>query len=327
LSETTRADEGQDLARVAELWGRTAAARVETPLRGWLDSPIVLSEYVQPKQTGSATKNWLVGLVERLGIPRTGRWLSLGCGSAGTEIFASEAGLFSSLHALDASEQALVEARRAAAARGVENLSFARTDLNHVSLPSSTFDVAMMCMSLHHVKNLGGTLSAVRRALKPGGFLFLNEFVGPRQFQFTDLQLGIVRELLALLPERLRIDCTTGLPKTEYVRMPVEHWNVADPSEAIRSDEIVEQVGRLFETILRADYGGTILGLLLEHIVHNFRAEDEGDVSTIRLLARTEDLLIRHGVLASDYTLIAARKRPGWSHRVRSVLTRRDPAG
>jgi ubiquinone/menaquinone biosynthesis C-methylase UbiE len=327
LSESNRGDEGQDLARVAELWGRTATARVETPLRGWLDSPIVLAEYVQPKQTGSATKNWLVGLVERLGIPRTGRWLSLGCGSAGTEIFASQAGLFTSLHALDASDQALVEARRAAAAGGVENLTFARTDLNHVSLPSNAFDVAMMCMSLHHVKNLRGTLSAVRRALKPGGFLLLNEFVGPRQFQFTDLQLGIVRELISILPERLRIDCTTGRSKTEYVRMPVEHWNVADPSEAIRSDEIVEQVGRRFEIVLRADYGGTILGLLLEHIVHNFRPEDPADVSTIRLLARTEDLLIRNGVLTSDYTLIAARKRPGWRNRLRSALSGRDHAG
>ena len=139
--------------------------------------------------------------------------------------------------------------------------------------------------------------------------MLLNEFVGARQFQFPETQVEAVRTLLAALPEAYRKDSTTGFPKTEYVRMPLAHWAVADPSEAVRSDLILPEVERLFEIVVRADYGGTILHLLLEHIIHNFDPLDEKDAALVRVLAAAEALLIDSGVLASDFTAIAARPR------------------
>jgi SAM-dependent methyltransferase len=295
--------------RVFELWGRVAAERSDHAIRGWADSPVVCRFVLGPRMSGSG-RHWLVGLAEELGLPRGGRWLSLGCGAAGTEIMAAGEGLFASLLGLDGSETALEEGRKAALVRGAAGLELARADLDALRLPAAEFDVALMNMSLHHVKNLEGTLGAVEQALKPGGVLVVNEFVGPSQFQFTDVQLAIANEVLALLPDRWRMDVTTGKPKTRYVRQPRAHWNVVDPSEAVRSDEIVGQLEARFEVLLRRDYGGTILHLALEHIVHNFDAGDERDVAAIRLLALLEDLLIRHGVLESDFTLMALRKAP-----------------
>src|SRR5262249_21258986 len=83
---------------------------------------------------------------------------------------------------------------------------------------------------------------------------------------------------------------------------------VADPSEAIRSDIIVGEIEKRFRVIARVDYGGTILNLLLEHIAHNFNREDENDVAILRLLAKAEDLLIRHEILPSDFTVMAMQK-------------------
>lgn len=299
-----------DLDRVAERWDTTVRERAANPLQGWLDSPIVLETYVQPKISGSPHVNWLVGLVGRLGIPKTGRWLSLGCGSAGQEIFAAKMGLFASLVALDASPASLEQARQAAAAQGVANIEFGSVDLSRLRLSSRAYDVVLMNMSLHHVKGLGNVLGQVYRSLRPEGLFLINEFVGPRQFQFTDIQLSIVRELLAAMPPRWRMDSATGVVKSEYVRLPVEHWNVADPSEAIRSDRIVPEIEKRFETVERIDYGGTILNLLLEHIVHNFDPADEKDVAVIRLLGTFEEALIRSGVIPSDFTVMAAKKRP-----------------
>jgi len=236
--------------------------------------------------------------------------LSLGCGAAGTEIFAASLGLFASLLGLDGSEQALAEGRKAARDRNAHGLEFALADLNALALPADEFDVALMNMSLHHVKNLEGTLTAVEQAMKPGGIFVVNEFVGPSQFQFTDLQVAIAGAILDLLPERWRLDLTTGKVKTRYARHPRSHWNTVDPSEAIRSDEIVGLLEARFETLVRRDYGGTILHLALEHIVHNFDQDDERDVTTVRLMALLEDLLIRHGVMESDFTLMALRKAP-----------------
>jgi ubiquinone/menaquinone biosynthesis C-methylase UbiE len=293
----------------ADLWDRTAQKRISEPLQGWLDSPIVLEAYVQPRFTGNAKTNWLAGMVERLEVPKSGRWLSLGCGAAGQEIAASKWGLFAKMLALDNSPRSLELARQAALEQRVKNIDFEKADLDHISLPVSRFDVVLMNMSLHHVRGLRPLLQQVRRSLKPGGLLLANEFIGPRQFQFSDRQLRIVADLLSPLPVEWRRDSATGTLKTQYVRMPVEHWNAADPSEAIRSDRIVAEVTGQFRIIDRLDYGGTILNLLLEHIVHNFDAKDNKDVGVIRLLAKFEEILIREDVLTSDFSVIAARTR------------------
>jgi ubiquinone/menaquinone biosynthesis C-methylase UbiE len=297
-----------ELETVAALWDKTARERVTQSVAGWLDSPIVIENCVQAR-LGDPKKHWLIGLTEKARVPRGGRWLSLGCGAAGQEIFASQQGLFESVLALDASPASLEEGRRSAAAQGVSNIEFGGVDLNSAVLPVRAFDVVLMTMSLHHVKNVGPLLSQIRRTLRPGGFLLFNEFVGPRQFQFSDRQLAAVRELLAVLPPAMRKNLHTAETKSEYVRMPVEHWNVADPSEAIRSDRILPEVRRKFRIVEQIDYGGPVLHLLLEFIIHNFRPDDEKDVALVRLLGKLEDALIRSGELQSDFTLVAARRR------------------
>ncbi|HEY6065248.1 MAG TPA: class I SAM-dependent methyltransferase [Thermoanaerobaculia bacterium] len=299
-----------EIERIAQLWDKTARDRVANPIQGWLDSPIVLENYVQPRVSGSPAVNWLVGTVDRFQIPRGGAWVSLGCGAAGQEIHAARAGLFGSLLALDASEASLEQARKDAAAQGVTNIEFGSVDLNRVSLRPESFDVVLMNMSLHHVRRLPEILDEILRALRPDGFFLINEFIGPRQFQFTDLQIELVAELLELLPASWRRDVTSGEIKSTYQRMPVEHWNVADPSEAIRSDRIVPEIERRFAIVARLDYGGTLLNLLLEHIIHNFDPGNEKDVAAIRLLAKCEELLVRHGVIGSDFTVMVMRK-PG----------------
>jgi SAM-dependent methyltransferase len=177
-----------------------------------------------------------------------------------------------------------------------------------LELPRSAFDVVFANMSLHHVLELRALLSQIHRTLRPKGWLIVNEFVGPRQFQFTDLQLSLVRELLAVLPERYR-RTGNGEIKTAYERMPVDYWNRTDPSEAIRSDRILPELERKFRVIENVGYGGTILHLLFEHIVHNFDVADEHSMTILNLLGRFEDILIRERVLPDDFLFLVARKR------------------
>ena len=302
-------DDATDLARVQRVWDQSARDRASHTIQGWLDSPIVARTYVDPKVSGAPGVPWLVAAVDRLRIPKNGRWLSLGCGIAEQEVAAGRAGVFASLLALDASDVSLGQARAAAAAAGLSNIEFDTADFNRLELAAESFDVIVMNMSLHHVRELRTVLTQIRRALKRRGYFLVNEYIGPSQFQFTDLQLRIVRELLELLPPRYRRQRTTGDVKQECVRLPVDHWNRTDPSEAIFSRRIVPEIERQFRIVERIDYGGTILHLLLEQIVQNFDAEDERDVAIVRTLAKTEDLLIRGGVLTSDFAAMAMRKR------------------
>jgi hypothetical protein len=62
---------------------------------------------------------------------------------------------------------------------------------------------------------------------------------------------------------------------------------------------------------------------LLEHIVHNFNPEaekDVADVAVIRFLGRFEDILIRNGVLPSDFAVMAMKRRDGpWATSPRAL--------
>jgi hypothetical protein len=123
-------------------------------------------------------------------------------------------------------------------------------------------------------------------------------------------QLRIVRDLLAILPERAT-GTAAGELKTEYVRMPIEHWNRTDPSEAIRSDRVLPELRKRFRVIEEIGYGGTILHLLFEHIVQNLDVADEHSMTILHLLGRFEDILIRERVLPNDFVFLVARRGRG----------------
>jgi SAM-dependent methyltransferase len=314
-------------AAVAELWGE-AATRNQP--RGWLDSPIAVREYVEPRWGSSNGESWVRALARRLEIPPGGTWLSMGCGGGQLEVHLAKEGIFKSMEAFDLSPKAIEAAQRLARDNGLTHLTFRVGDFDELPFQKAQFDVVVMSMSLHHVKELEQLLDRVSQVLKEGGYFLVNEYVGPSQFQFTDLQLAIVAELLATLPERLRQDLATGQLKVRYQKLPIEHWNRWDPSEAIRSADMLPEIEKRFEIVVREDYGGTILALLLEHIVHNFDPHAADDVAFIRLLARIENVLIQNGVLGSDFTLLAMRQlgvraqlRRGWSSvlpKARSVF-------
>ena len=138
-------------------------------------------------------------------------------------------------------------------------------------------------------------------------FFVFNEFVGPSQFQWSEKQLKIMNELLEILPNRYKVDVTSGRLKERIYRPSIEYMNETDPSEAIRSSEIVPLVIKYFDIEERVDYGGTILHLLLHTIVSNFDPSKEEDVAILRLLRYIEDILIKEKILPSDFTLIVAR--------------------
>ncbi len=311
-----------DLSRARAHSDEAAAARELGGHRRWLDSSIVLSEIVFPRVSGSGSKHWLVGLCERIGLPRDLHWLSLGCGAAGQELFAARGGLFASMEAVDISRVSLGIAKASADAQGIASIAFREGDLNRISLPEAQFDVVLMNMSLHHVERLEHILDEVHRALVPGGWFLAHAYVGPCQFQFPDEQLQIVQRLLAMLPERFRLDSTNGEIKREYIRRPLSWWAQADPSEAIRSDRILSEIERRFDVVERRDYGGAVLHLLLEHIVQNFDAAKSEDVCWIRALGEVEALLQENKVIQSDFVLLGAKKRLANVSRKEPVRTR-----
>jgi ubiquinone/menaquinone biosynthesis C-methylase UbiE len=279
-------------------------------MMGWLDSQLLRELYVLPAISGPKSRgNWFLDIVSELGIRSDGDWLSLGCGRGDQEIYCIEQGLCSRLDAFDLSAEAIAIAHNKAEQKGLSGLHFDACDFTMRELPGDGYDVIIMSMSLHHVAEINKFLPRINRTLKSGGWLLVNEYVGPSQFQFTDTQMQIVREILALLPNRLRYDYVHNEVKRSYKRQPRSFWFRVDPSEAICSDQIEATLRRYFRVVVQRNYGGTLLNPLLEHIVGNFDSESESDTTILYLLAYLERCLIREGVLQNDFAVFAAQKK------------------
>lgn len=157
-------------------------------------------------------------------------------------------------------------------------INYQVADVNKIVLSKNKYDIAFGSMAMHHFSNLEHIFNELRKSLKPNGLFILNEFVGPSQFQWTEKQINITNELLEILPEKYKVDLTTGDLKERIYRPAIEFMNDYDPSEAIRSSDIVPLVAKYFKIEERIDYGGTILHLLLQNIVGNFNPSKEEDM-------------------------------------------------
>lgn len=82
-----------------------------------------------------------------------------------------------------------------------------------------------------------------------------------------------------------------------------------DPSEAVRSEEIVPMLSQFFEIVERRDWGGNILQFLLADIAGNFRDEDPESIAVLRMVISIEEMFIRSGELQSDFAFIVAQPR------------------
>ena len=110
--------------------------------------------------------------------------------------------------------------------------------------------------------------------------------------------------LLAALPESHRRSLKDGRVKEKAVRPTEKEVYEVDPSESVRSDEIMGLIEERFEIVYRADFGGTLLQFVLSDIAGNFDPADPRDVAMIDLMCLYEKTLIDKGVLPSDFVYL-----------------------
>ena len=293
--------------RVSELWGRHAAESGERPyLPGaWTSHPIVRGA-MNRRISGREDMEWLAWARWRFFPNPASRVLSLGCGGGLVEREAVSLGLCQTIEGVDLSAEAIAVARRRAADGDLSGITYRVADLNSLELAPASYDIVICKQALHHVERLEHLLDQVRQSLRPGGWFLVNEYVGPSRFQWTDVQLGLMNELLMLLPERLRR--LSGGVRERIDRLPAEVVAASDPSEAVRSGEIAPLLLSRFELVERRDFGGTLLHPLLAEIIANFDPANESEATILRLLIAFEDALLGHGVLTSDFAVFILRR-------------------
>jgi SAM-dependent methyltransferase len=106
------------------------------------------------------------------------------------------------LQGWDLSASRIATARDQAARHGLaDRLDFQVGDVYATPMDPGAFDVIIADNSLHHFTPLEPLLRRIHDALAPDGIFYLNEYVGPSRFQWTDRQMRAVNDLLARLPD------------------------------------------------------------------------------------------------------------------------------
>jgi len=263
----------------------------------WTEVPAVRAR-INEKISGECNKD-LFGYVIEHYFKATERQLEscLSLGSGGGEL---ERGLaqyvIPKIHVgVEISGPLVALAREQAA--GFPHIQYRQDDLNTCELGEGEYDLVIAHQSLHHVLNLEGLFHRIKRCMKPRAIFVFDEYVGPRRFQWSDRQLECINGLIHVLPESLNRNVEKGRRRDNVIRCTPRQVAKMDPSEAIRSDEIVKLARDNFTIVEYKPYGGTILHMLLALTAGNFMNDEAKP--WLDMLFQVEDLLLPE--LGSDF--------------------------
>jgi SAM-dependent methyltransferase len=208
-------------------------------------------------------------------------------------------------------------AERIKAHRGTtERCRFTPIDLNNESLPEAAYDAVLTTGTMHHVENLDFCFRNIARSLPPGGYLWLNDYVGPNRFQWSDTQMRLADELLALVPKAWR-RCD------KVVRCDARALSARDPSEAVAPQHIEAALTAHFEIVQKWPRGGTLLAPIFgSGCLDPAIADSPEGLAILGAMFEAEQDLIRDGALPSDNYAYVAKPRPTACALVRDAFER-----
>ena len=241
-------------------------------------------------------------------VPPINRILSIGCGDGAHELAIGRRRYASYIRAFDASSVAIEQARASAVAENLD-IDFRVSTFEEFcrSEPEGPLmDAVLFCGSLHHVIEIEAMLFAVRRHLRPGGFVIVNEYVGPCYQLYSERQLSIVNNFLKRVPAEFKVepDAQLDLPTIEMIM-------AADPTEGVRANLIRHLLPLFFNRHYERLIGGGLLhpifGLLDDNRVND---GSPASVALAEMLVAADSELTRLGVLDHEF-LFTVMTNPG----------------
>ena len=262
----------------------------------WADHTLV-RESVNRWVTGEPGL-WPIDALRGRWLPRSfGLGLSIGCGTGSLERCLRKVGSCERLDAFDLSAASIRKARRLAAQEGIDGIEYRVENCDELRLAPRRYDIVFFDHSLHHIADPDRLLDETLSALKDGGYLYLDEYVGPSRDEWTVETLRWAREAYEAVDPRLR-----SLPLAPPIAPD-------DPSEMIRSSRILPALRERFEIVLDRPYWGNLLFPLFCALDGAaLRGEDRRDL--VASLVGRERELVESGALRDPlFAVVLARSR------------------
>jgi SAM-dependent methyltransferase len=203
-----------------------------------------------------------------------------------------------------------VERARAQAEReGKSAIAYRVLDLEHEPLPPGPFDAIIANDVLHHITGLEALYGRIHDALAPRGRFVFNEYVGPNRFQYDDERMELVNRYFRLFPDNLRWDPVSNSCLWKRTRVDARKLSEEDPTEAVRSEEVLPLARRSFDVVAEIPYGGGLLNPLLFGVIVGFQPGNPEHDRVLEILCSAEDRLTSAGQLETDFQIFVGRRR------------------
>ncbi len=217
---------------VAEQFWDHHHGNTESP-RFWMAQALCRSA-INRRVTGNPNE-WPLEWFARLYGPLS-KGLSLGCGVGNLERSMLDIGMCEEITGIDFYSKSIEIARERAQEAGYgDRLNYRVGDLNHLRIPSATYDVVFIHQALHHVVAIERLLARVARSLKPEGLVFVDEWTGPSMTGWTPEMVAVQSALYREVPREWR-------RYSEFV-LPI---SADDLTEGIRSAAFLPAVRNFF---------------------------------------------------------------------------------
>ncbi|MEO0338975.1 MAG: class I SAM-dependent methyltransferase [Bacteroidota bacterium] len=221
--------------------------------------------------------------------------LSLGCGIGSHERNLAKHNVFTQIDAYDIAPNLIDRANQIARAEGLSNIQFHCADVNAMDLEQEAYNLIFFHSSLHHFLHLDQLIShKLPKALKPNGYLLLNDYWGPDRLQWTPAQLNAINQLLPTIPEQYRVRFQSTKVKNSVSGPGWLRMRLSDPSEAAEASQIEALLRASFTTLEEKPIGGNILMPLLKDIAHHFADDQPEGNAILEELFQAEDVFIKN---------------------------------
>jgi ubiquinone/menaquinone biosynthesis C-methylase UbiE len=289
----------KDLNTTAKYWDDNALVIAENQA-DWANHPLVINHFRAIRE-GLSLEEWLVS--RYLPKPSVQRAIGFGVGTATFELILTQANVVQEYHLYDVSEKALELAQETAHRLGIEKrVHFYCQDLNDLDFPENSYDFVSFISSLHHVTQLESVLEKLYKAIVPGGLLFANEYIGPNRFAAPENHLQYARRMFRILDKSLK------KPFPELPLPTVEEVILADPTEAVHSEEIVDSLQRIFDRVEITPTNGSLCFNLWWGLNHDALFESREGFDLVQTALDLEAYLISSGQLPTYFAYLVAFK-------------------